>query len=106
MAKYLFQAQYSADGLKGLIKETGSGRKKAVSKAISAAGGKVESFYFSFGCSDAVLVVDLPDNISAAALAVSVSSTGAVRINTTPLLTAEEMDKAIEKGFGYRPPGA
>jgi len=72
---------------------------------VKALGGKVEAFYYAFGEGDAVVILDLPDNTSAAALGLTVSGTGAVRITTTPLLTVEEVDQALEIRMKYRPPG-
>ena len=105
MPKYLIQASYTAEGLKGLMKDKASGRKAAVEKALGSVKAKLESFYYSFGDYDAVLVVDAPDNISAAAIAFAVCSTGVVRTKTTPLLTIEETDKALQKSVGYKGPG-
>jgi uncharacterized protein with GYD domain len=68
-------------------------------------GGSVESFYFAFGEADVYLTVDLPDNISAAALALAINSTAATHIKTTVLMTPEEVDQATKKTVSYRPPG-
>jgi len=105
MPKYLIQASYTAEGLKGLMKDTASGRKAAVQAAVKSAGGKLESFYFSFGADDAVLIVDMPNNVAAASLALTTAASGAVRIHTTPLLTLEEVDKALAAKTKYRAPG-
>lgn len=105
MAKYLIQASYSPDGLKGLQKDGGTGRRNAAAGAIEAAGGKLESLYFAFGDHDLVGIADFPDNIAATALAITVSSTGLVSIRTTPLMTAQEVDAAVKKSVAYRPPG-
>jgi uncharacterized protein with GYD domain len=106
MAKYLIKGSYSADGAKGLVKDGGTARRAAVEKSIAALGGKVESFYFTFGDDDVVVVVDAPDMTSAIALSLAVNATGAVRLKTTPLITAEEMDAASRKSVSYRAPGA
>jgi|SRR6516164_6257673 uncharacterized protein with GYD domain len=105
MPKYLVRASYNADGLKGLLKDKATGRRAAVVKAVEGIGGKVESFYYAFGEDDAILILDLPDNVTAAALAVSVSASGLVRARTTPLLTIEEADQAVGKSVTYRAPG-
>jgi len=105
MPHFLIQAKYTSEGLKGLLKDKASGRKAAVSKAIAALGGKLESIYFCFGAHDVVLIAEAPDNVSAAALSVTVGATGLVRINSTPLLSVEEMDRAVAKTVDYRPPG-
>jgi len=105
MAKYLIQATYSAEGAKGLLAEGGSKRRDAASKAIKAAGGKIEAFYFSFGKSDAIVIVDLPDNVSAAAASLSINASGVVTTSTTVLLTPGEIDEAAKKSVSYRGPG-
>lgn len=105
MPKYLVQATYTAEGLKGLLKDKASGRKAAVEKALASVGGKLEAMYYAFGEYDTLLIVDGPDNVSAAAVSVAVSSTGMVRTQTTPLLTIQEMDQAVAKAVEYRAPG-
>ena len=105
MAKYMYQVNYVGDGVKGLMKEGGSGRRAAAIKAVKSLGGKVEGFYFAFGRYDAYLIVDMPDNASATSLALNVNMSGAVTVNTVPLLTAEEVDAAAKKKMAYRAPG-
>ena len=62
MPKYMIQASYTAEGVKGLLAEGGTKRRDAAAKAIKSAGGKVETFYFAFGQSDAIVIIDLPDH--------------------------------------------
>ena len=105
MAKYLVKASYSTEGMKGVAKEGGSG-VAAVDQLIQSLGGTVESFYFAFGTSDAYIIVDLPDNSSAAAVAAAVGSSGALSsYETVVLLTPSEVDEAMNKAVSYRPPG-
>jgi uncharacterized protein with GYD domain len=105
MPKYLIQASYTAEGLQGLMKDTASGRKAAVQAAVKAVGGKVEALYYAFGADDAVIIADLPDNVTAAAVGLTTSASGAVRTRTTPLLTVEEVDQALKVQTKYRAPG-
>ncbi len=105
MPKYLISASYSAEGLRGLQKDKASGRRAAVTTAVEGMGGKVECFYNALGADDVYIIVDLPDNASAAAIGVAASSSGLVRTRTTALLTVEETDRALEKSVTYRPPG-
>ena len=105
MAKYLLQANYTTDGVKGLLKEGGTSRRDAVKKAYRSLGAKVESFYFGFGETDVYVIADVPDNATMAALALNVSATGLASVRTTALLTPEEIDKAAKKTPSYRPPG-
>lgn len=106
MPKYLIQASYTAEGLRGVIKDTASGRKAAVQKAAKSLGGKVESLYFTFGKDDVIVIVDLPGNTAAATISLAAGSSGLVRIRTTPLLTVEEIDEAIGMKSKYRAPGS
>jgi uncharacterized protein with GYD domain len=106
MPKYLISGSYSADGLTGLRdKASESERRQAATAAIAAVGGKVECVYFALGEDDAYLIVDLPDNASAAALAITASATGLIRTRTTALMTVEEVDRALEQTVNYRAPG-
>ena len=105
MPKYMFEAHYSVEGAKGVMKEGGSGRRAAIAKMAEGVGGKLESMYFAFGAVDAFLVVDLPDNVTAAAVALAASQSGATSVKTIVLLTTEEMDAAAKKSIAYRAPG-
>ncbi len=105
MPKYMIQASYSADGLKGLQKDKASGRRAAVSNAVEGLGGKLDALYYAFGEDDAIAIVDLPNNVSASALSMAVSATGLARTRTTVLMTVEEADQALQKSVSYRAPG-
>ncbi len=106
MGRYMFQASYSADGIKGVLKDGGTGRRAAVEAAVKSLGGKLESFYYGFGETDVYVVVDGIDNTSAAAFSMGVASTGALSsLKTTVLLTPEEVDAAGKKAMTYRAPG-
>jgi uncharacterized protein with GYD domain len=104
--KYLLKASYSTEGIKGVLKEGGSGRVAAVEQLMEGLGGSVEAAYFAFGGSDAYVIVDLPDNASAAAVAAAIGASGAMsNYETIVLLTPAELDDAVKKAANYRPPG-
>jgi uncharacterized protein with GYD domain len=105
MSKYLLQASYTPEGVKGLLKDGGSGRKKAVTELMQSLEGKLEAFYFAYGDTDVFCIIDVPEPSMAAAAALAVSASGAVRCKTTVLITPEEMDKATKKTARYTPPG-
>ena len=105
MPKYLAQCNYVGEGLKGLLKEGGSSRRDHVAKLLKSLGGKVEGFYYAFGETDVYIIADMPDNVSMAAIALTVNATGTVIVKTTVLLTPEEVDEAVKKSPSYRPPG-
>ena len=105
MPKYLVEARYTSEGAKGLAREGASGRREAVVKTLESVGGKPDALYFALGEIDAFIVIDLPDNVSAAAISLAVNQSGAIATKTTVLLTTEEMDKAAKKAVDFRPPG-
>jgi uncharacterized protein with GYD domain len=105
MPKYLVEARYTAEGAKGLAREGGSGRRAAIEKTLASAGGKLEAVYFAFGDVDVYIIVDLPDNVSAAAVSLAANQTGFVASKTIVLVTTDEMDRAAKKKIDFRPPG-
>ena len=105
MAKYLFQAVYTAKGLEGLLKEGGSKRRQAVEQAVKSLGGTLEAFYYTFGDTDVFGLVDLPDNVSAATFSFLVTAAGGATVKTIVLMTPEEVDQATQKTLDYRAPG-
>jgi uncharacterized protein with GYD domain len=105
MAKFLVIASYSPDGIKGVLKTGGTARSQAVAEAVKGVGGTMESFHFAFGKDDAFVIVDMPDNAAAAALAMAVSSTGLAGCKVVVLLTPSEVDEAAKRQVSYTPPG-
>ena len=106
MAKYLLQVSYTAEGVAGVLEEGGASRKAMVDNLVAALGGSLEIFYFAFGEDDAIVIADVPNNVTAAAISMRVGAAGAASIVTTPLLTPEEIDEATKLTVAYRAPGA
>ena len=52
------------------------------------------------------MIVELPDNEAAAAVALNVNAAGGATTKTIVLLTVEEVDAAAERSIEYRPPGS
>jgi uncharacterized protein with GYD domain len=104
MAKFLFEASYTVEGVQGLQRAGGSSRRDAVARAVESVGGRLERFYFAFGDHDAFVIADLPDNQSASAVAVAVSAAGGASVRTVVLLSPEEVDTAVKHSIDYRPP--
>jgi uncharacterized protein with GYD domain len=105
MPKYLIQASYTAEGAKGVLRGGGSARRKAVDEVAAAVKGKIEAFYFCFGEHDVVIIADFPDHSAASAVALTVGASGAVRTQTTVLMSPEEVDNAMNIQVPFRPPG-
>jgi uncharacterized protein with GYD domain len=106
MAKYLSIATYTAEGIKGLTAKGGTARIEASRRLLADAGGTLESFYFALGSDDVYIVCDLPDNVAAAATALSAAGSGAVVNRMVALLTADEMDRAAKLRLRYDAPGS
>ena len=105
MPKYMIQASFVGEGLKGLLKEGGTKRRDTVAQAIEGMGGTLESFYYAFGDYDVVGVADMPDNLSSVAFSLMINASGMINAKTTVLLTPEDIDQATKKVVEYRPPG-
>jgi uncharacterized protein with GYD domain len=106
MPKFLVEANYTTEGTKGVLKDGGSARRKAVEELLARLGGKLEAFYFTFGADDAILIIDLPDNEAALAIGMTIRASGAVTSRMTPLIAMEEVDRATKREVHFRPPGS
>jgi len=105
MPHYLCQISYTAEGWVALLKKP-QDRIEAVRPAIERLGGKVEGAWFAFGESDLIVILDMPDNTSAAAFAMAAAGGGAVKsYKTTPLMSIDEGIDALKQGAqsGYKP---
>ncbi len=105
MAKYLFRASYTQAGVKGLIKEGGTGRRDALRQTVEGLGGTLEGFYYAFGNEDLLLIADFPSEEEAAAFSMFLSAAGALTMSCTVLITPEIIDGAVRKNVIYRSPG-
>lgn len=106
MPRYLIEATYTLDGLRGLLNDGGSGRVDAVRKMAESVGGHLESFDFTFGEQDTHVICELPDNKAAAAVALAIGAGGGATTKTVPLITPAEVDQAVRQTVDYRAPGA
>jgi uncharacterized protein with GYD domain len=100
MPKYLTMVSYTPEGIRGLVKQGGTARRVAVEKMLENLGGRLEGFYFAFGDNDAYVITDGPDNATAAAISLAIT-TGAIRTKTIVLLTPEELDQAVKIPVDY-----
>lgn len=107
MATYLIEVSYTSAALAALVKNP-QDRSQVVAKSVKKLGGKVVGFWFAFGDSDVVGVVEMPDNASMAALALAIGAGGACsKVKTTALLSIDEGKSAMKKApkIGYKPIG-
>src|SRR5260370_3692569 len=97
MAYYALQAAYAPTGWAAMLKDP-QHRLEAVRPVIERLGGSIVNGWLSFGEYDVLVVCQLPDNISAAALSMAISAGGAIKaVKTLPLMTFEERLQALRK---------
>jgi uncharacterized protein with GYD domain len=106
VSKYLFHGSYTQAGITGVLKDGGTGRRKAVDALAASIGGSVDAMYWAFGKDDFYVIAELPSQAAAAALAATTGASGSVSISTVVLLTAEDMDAAVKLHPNYRAPGS
>jgi uncharacterized protein with GYD domain len=90
MPKYAFVFTYSGGSWARMINSPGD-RNTAAARALESLGGSLDSLYWAFesvGNHDGLAIVDLPDSVTAAALATAINKTGAFKsIETHQLRT-------------------
>jgi uncharacterized protein with GYD domain len=109
MTFYLIRAKMSQDAMRALV-DRPEDRLVTTTRFLQGVGGRLHNYFFSFGEYDIVLVFELPDNVSAASLAMVLSASGSVtEVETTALITMEEAIAAMQKAGDimgvYVPPG-
>jgi uncharacterized protein with GYD domain len=105
MASYLLQLNYSPEAWAAMIKHP-QNRMEAVRGTVEKLGGTIKNFWMCFGEYDIAGVIEMPDNVSAAAFAMAIAGGGACHyVKTTPLLSIEEGIEAMKKAAacGYKP---
>lgn len=108
MASYLLEVSYTSAAMAALVANP-QDRTQVVSKAVKKLGGKVIGFWFAFGESDVIGVVDMPDNAAMAAFALAIAAGGACsKVKTTALLSMTEAMAAMQNASttGYKPVGS
>ncbi len=105
MPNYLIQVAYSPEAWEALIRNP-QNRVEAVKPSVEKLGGKIEHAWFSFGEYDVLILAQMPNNVSAAAIAIAFAGGGSCKaVHTTPLMSAEEAVEALKKAAesGYKP---
>jgi uncharacterized protein with GYD domain len=106
MTYYLLQFAYTPQGWAAMVKNP-QNRLAAIKPVVERLGGSIVNGWMQFGEHDVIVICQLPDNLSAAALSAAISAGGAVQgVKTTPLLTIEEAIEFLRKAgdVPYSPP--
>jgi uncharacterized protein with GYD domain len=109
MTKYAILASYTADSWAAMV-DNPADRTPTIRSAAEAVGGSLESVYWMFGGHDVLVISDMPDSTSQAALSVAVASTGALSaVETHELIDAEGLRSILAAAkrakSAYTPPG-
>jgi uncharacterized protein with GYD domain len=104
----MYQFSYTSESWAAQTKNPQSRVEQVGRAATEAAGGKFIGGWLCMGDYDAVMIADLPDIESMAAIALAVAAGGAIKsARTTPLMTGEQGVTALKKATtvagAYRP---
>lgn len=110
MPRFITYFSYSAESMKAMI-DRPSDRAAAGKALVESLGGTQEAFYWMQGKHDGFLISNVPDGVTASALAAAVGSTGAIVDVETHQIFDQDEQAAIVKQAGaalraYKPPTA
>lgn len=109
MAKFVIFFNLTSGAIARFIEQP-TDRAAAVRALLEPVGGKLDGYYFMFGEDDGMVLFDVPDSHTAAAVSLAVSSTGAfTKVHTHELIPAENLSAVLERAGSarqtYSPPG-
>ena len=107
MSKFMYSGSYTKKGVQGLLKEGGTARSDETKRIVEALGGNLEAYYWCYGSTDFLAIMDFPDHTTVTGMALNIAASGSFNGNITPLITTEEMDEMVKVNLGdFRYPGA
>ena len=107
MSKFMYSGSYAKKGVQGLLKEGGTARRAETKRIVEALGGKLEAYYWCYGSTDFLAIMDFPDHTTVTGMALNIAASGSFNGNITPLITTEEMDEMVKVNLGdFRYAGA
>src|SRR5262249_39619642 len=107
MPKYAILFNLKGESVKAMM-DRPSDRERVVSNLLSGVGGTLDAYYWMFGHYDGLAICDVPDSISAAAISIAVTSTGAFgHLETHELIPPGSLNQILDvaKNLSYFPPG-
>jgi uncharacterized protein with GYD domain len=109
VAKYAFFFTYTSEAWAKMTQSPGD-RAATVRQLADSMGGSLESIYWMTGAQDGLVIVNLPDSVSAAALSIAVGSSGSFKsLETHELFSQEQLSQILSRSKdatgAYRPPG-
>jgi uncharacterized protein with GYD domain len=107
MSLYMCRFGYRPEVWAALIKSP-ENREETVRRMLEGSGCTLHKIWYAFGDQDGFALIEAPDNVRAASVAIAISSSGAfTRFETTPVMTQEETLEALRAAaeVGYTPAG-
>jgi uncharacterized protein with GYD domain len=107
MPLYMSTFDYTPEVWAELV-ESPENRTEAVTRILDGAGCKLMGLWYAFGTSDGFALIEAPDNVTSASIAITINASGAFRkFETTVLMTQDELLKALKKAqdVAYVAPG-
>jgi uncharacterized protein with GYD domain len=102
----MYSGNYTKRGIKGLLKDGGTARKEETVRLVESLGGKVEAYYWCYGRTDFVTIMDFPDHTTVTGMALNIAASGTFTGNLTPLISVEEMDEMVKVSIkDWKAPG-
>ena len=106
MPKYMFSGSYTSEGVAGLLAEGGTARRDEAVRIAEMLGGTLDAYYWCYGDTDFMCIMDVPDSAKIAKLALHIGASGTFSGKLTPLISVEEMDDICNADIGdFRLPG-
>ena len=107
MPLYMMQFAYTSEA-GPTVADNAEDRSALFRELFETMGGRLLSWYLSFGEYDGLAIYEAPDDSTAGALVVAAARRGHLRATkTTPLFTAEESVEMMRRagGTAFRAPG-
>ena len=78
--------------------ERPSDRAAVVGGLLKSVGGRLDAYYWMFGQYDGLVIADVPDSVTAAAVNLAVGSTGAfTHLETHELIPADQIQALLDR---------
>jgi uncharacterized protein with GYD domain len=97
MPKYVSFFTYSSETWGRMIGAPGD-RTAALRQVLDSVGGSLDAMYWMFGDYDGMVIFDVPDSVSAAAVSIAAGSSGAFKhLETHELFTQEQLGETLAR---------
>jgi uncharacterized protein with GYD domain len=106
LGTYIATGAYTPDGTAGLFKTGAVRRSEQLAAVAEGLGGRLVGMYFGLGQTDTFIILEFPDDITAAALAKTVNASGTGHCNMERILTPSELDQAFGIDTNFVKPGS